>query len=84
MSLVHFYQLFLLSACFQIFYTDPYFIANSSFLWRMAVSFFIMFIARLKYYFAWIIGKIRNVLAPVVQRLDNAIHRINHYLADKY
>ena len=22
-------------------------------------------------------------LAPVVQRLDNAIHRINHYLADK-
>ena len=23
-----------------------------------------------------------NVLAPVVQRLDNAIHRINHYPAD--
>ena len=22
--------------------------------------------------------------APVVQRLDNAIHRINHYPADKY
>ena len=24
-----------------------------------------------------------NDLAPVVQRLDNAIHRINHYPADK-
>ena len=24
------------------------------------------------------------VLAPVVQTLDSAIHRINHYLADKY
>ena len=24
-----------------------------------------------------------NVLAPVVQRLDNAIHRINRYPADK-
>ena len=23
------------------------------------------------------------VLAPVVQRVDNAIHRINHYPADK-
>ena len=50
----------------------------------MAVSFFIMFIARLKYYFAWIIGKITNVLTPVVERLDSAIHWINHYLADKY
>ncbi|XP_073250221.1 lysophospholipid acyltransferase 1-like isoform X1 [Porites lutea] len=39
---------------------DPYFIANSSFLWRMAVSFFIMFIARLKYYFAWIIADAGN------------------------
>ena len=48
------------------------------------MSFFIMFIARLKYYFAWIIGKIRNVPAPVVQRLDSAIHRINHCLDDKY
>ena len=28
--------------------------------------------------FAWHIG-----LAPVVQRLDNAIRRINHYPADK-
>ena len=25
-----------------------------------------------------------NVLAPVVQTLDSAIHRINHYPADKY
>ena len=25
-----------------------------------------------------------NHLAPVVQRLDSAIHRINHYPADKY
>ena len=25
---------------------------------------------------------IHGVLAPVVQRLDNAIHRINHYPAD--
>ena len=48
------------------------------------MSFFIMFIARFKYYFAWIIGKIKNVLAPVVQRWDSAIHRINHCLADKY
>ena len=24
------------------------------------------------------------VLAPVVQTLDSAIHRINHYLVDKY
>ena len=24
------------------------------------------------------------VLAPVVQTLDSAIHRINHYPADKY
>jgi len=24
------------------------------------------------------------VLAPVVQKLDSAIHRINHYPADKY
>lgn len=39
---------------------DPYFIANSSFLWRMAVSYFIMFIARLKYYFAWIIADAGN------------------------
>ena len=25
-----------------------------------------------------------SVLAPVVQSLDNAIHRINHYPVDKY
>ena len=25
-----------------------------------------------------------TVQAPVVQTLDNAIHRINHYPADKY
>ena len=25
-----------------------------------------------------------NVQAPVVQTLDSAIHRINHYPADKY
>ena len=25
---------------------------------------------------------IKNVLAPVVQRVDNAIHRINHYPVD--
>ena len=25
-----------------------------------------------------------GALAPVVQTLDNAIHRINHYPADKY
>ena len=25
-----------------------------------------------------------NCLAPVVQTLDSAIHRINHYPADKY
>ena len=25
----------------------------------------------------------QNFLAPVVQRLDNVIHRINHYPADK-
>ena len=29
-----------------------------------------------------IVGKIERFLAPVVQRLDNAIHRINHYPAD--
>ena len=29
-------------------------------------------------------GKRLIVLAPVVQTLDNAIHRINHYPADKY
>jgi len=28
-------------------------------------------------------GKNSSVLAPVVQRLDNAIHRINHYPVDK-
>ena len=27
---------------------------------------------------------LRSVLAPVVQTLDSAIHRINHYPADKY
>ena len=26
----------------------------------------------------------RTLLAPVVQTLDSAIHRINHYPADKY
>ena len=26
----------------------------------------------------------QNLLARVVQTLDNAIHRINHYPADKY
>ena len=25
-----------------------------------------------------------SVQGPVVQRLDGAIHRVNHYLADKY
>ena len=27
---------------------------------------------------------ILNILAPVVQKLDNAIHRMNRYPADKY
>ena len=29
-------------------------------------------------------GVAENTLAPVVQRLDSAIHRINHYPVDKY
>ena len=29
-------------------------------------------------------GNISNHLAPVVQTLNSAIHRINHYPADKY
>lgn len=39
---------------------DPHFIANSTLFWRMAVSFFVMFIQRLKYYFAWIIADVGN------------------------
>ena len=32
----------------------------------------------------WQSGKIPEPQAPVVQTLDGAIHRINHYPADKY
>ena len=32
----------------------------------------------------WQSGKIPEPQAPVVQTLDSAIHRINHYPADKY
>lgn len=39
---------------------DSNFIANSSFLWRMAFPFFAMFTTRLKYYFAWIIADAVN------------------------
>ena len=30
----------------------------------------------------FILGLVKHVQAPVVQRLDNAIHRINHYPVD--
>ena len=30
------------------------------------------------------LNKVLKALAPVVQTLDSAIHRINHYPADKY
>ena len=30
----------------------------------------------------WLVGRLDDQ-APVVQRVDNAIHRINHYPADK-
>jgi len=39
---------------------DPYFIANSSFLWRMVVSFFTMCSTRFRFYFAWIIADAGN------------------------
>ena len=51
---------------FFLFIADPHFIANSTLFWRMAVSFFVMFIQRLKYYFAWIIGKTHDSTIPVV------------------
>ena len=37
----------------------------------------------LNIYFPTIVGNMTIDLAPVVQRLDNAIHRINHYPVDK-
>lgn len=39
---------------------DSSFIANSSFLWRMAFAFLAMFTTRFKYYFAWIIADAVN------------------------
>lgn len=38
--------------------SDPYFIANNSFLWRIAFMSIAMIVVRLKFYFAWTVGKI--------------------------
>ena len=35
-------------------------------------------------YVVTVTGEINKVLALVVQKMDSAIHRINHYPADKY
>lgn len=42
------------------YFSDPYFIANSSLLWRIVFVTLSMMVVRLKFYFAWIVGKIIN------------------------
>ena len=46
----------------SFFFSDPYFIANTPFLWRIAFMSASMIVVRLKYYFAWIVGKICGLL----------------------
>ncbi|KAJ7361775.1 Lysophospholipid acyltransferase 2 [Desmophyllum pertusum] len=51
---------------------DPFFIANSSFLLRIVFAYISMFVIRLKFYFAWIIGNDMNKVEAPRTRVINA------------